>query len=81
MNRPRGLCWSDFYTPGVRDLYPLPASKHTRRGPGADLDETADEKPDEPTPAMQGTLDKMRAMAERAERGVSLFHRLDGLRG
>ena len=30
-NRPRGLCWSCYYTPGVRDLYPS-TSKFARRG-------------------------------------------------
>lgn len=30
-NRPCGLCWSCYYKPGVRQLYPL-TSKYTRRG-------------------------------------------------
>jgi hypothetical protein len=25
VNRPRGLCWKCFYTPGVRALYPANA--------------------------------------------------------
>ena len=33
VNRPRGLCWSCYYTPGVRDLYPS-TSKFARRGVG-----------------------------------------------
>ena len=30
-NRPRGLCWSCYYTPGVRGQYPS-TSKYARRG-------------------------------------------------
>ena len=30
-NRPRGLCWSCYYTPGVREKYPS-TSKFARRG-------------------------------------------------
>ena len=33
VNRPRGLCWSCYYRPGVRDLYPS-TSKFARRGEG-----------------------------------------------
>ena len=30
-NRPRGLCWTCYYTPGLRDQYPS-TSKFGRRG-------------------------------------------------
>ena len=33
VNRPRGLCWTCYYTPGVRELYPS-GSKYARRGVG-----------------------------------------------
>ena len=33
VNRPRGLCWSCYYTPGVKELYPS-TSKYARRGVG-----------------------------------------------
>lgn len=32
VQRPCGLCWPCFYTPGVRELYP-PTSKYGRPGP------------------------------------------------
>src|SRR5713101_5531462 len=32
-NRPRGLCWSCYYRPGVRELFPS-TSKFARRGLG-----------------------------------------------
>ena len=31
VNRPRGLCWSCYYTPGVKELYP-PTSKYAPTG-------------------------------------------------
>ena len=33
VNRPRGLCWSCYYTPGVKELFPS-TSKYARRGVG-----------------------------------------------
>ncbi len=27
VNRPAGLCWSCYYTPGVREMYGLPAPR------------------------------------------------------
>ncbi len=33
VSRPRGLCWSCYYTPGVREQYPS-TSKYGRRGVG-----------------------------------------------
>ena len=33
VNRPRGLCWSCYYTPGVKEQYPS-TSKYARRGVG-----------------------------------------------
>ncbi len=34
VSRPRGLCWGCYYTPGVRDLYPI-TSKFARRANAA----------------------------------------------
>ena len=33
ISRPRGLCWSCYYTPGVKEQYPS-TSKYARRGVG-----------------------------------------------
>ena len=74
VNRPRGLCWSCYYTPGVKDLYPS-TSKYARRGVGnfnglAPL-------PPEPTTALPGTPEKAAVLAERARLKLALWHPLD----
>ena len=74
VNRPRGLCWSCYYKPGVRELYPS-TSKFARRGVGnfcgvAPL-------PPFPTTAAPGSPEKVAILAERARLGLSLWHPLD----
>jgi hypothetical protein len=71
VNRPRGLCFGCYYSPGVRDLYPS-TSKFARRGAGllggGFLLAAA------PTTALPGTAEKVRVMEDRAARGESIFH-------
>ena len=72
--RPRGLCWSCYYTPGVKALYP-PTSKYARQGVGnfngnAPLAAL-------PTVAPPGTAEKMAVLTERAKNGQALFHPAD----
>src|SRR5262249_29501482 len=55
-NRPRGLCWSCYYTPGVRDLYPS-TSKFARRGVGNFNGRS--KLPPCPTDALPGTPEKV----------------------
>src|SRR2546423_7813948 len=71
VNRPRGLCWTCYYTPGVRERYPS-TSKFARRGVGnfcgaAPLPEFA-------TDAMPGSEEKILILMERAARREALFH-------
>jgi hypothetical protein len=73
-NRPRGLCWSCYYTPGVRDLYPS-TSKFARRGVQDFNGKTR--LPAEPTNALPGTPEKVAVLEMRARLGVSLWHPLD----
>jgi hypothetical protein len=70
-NRPRGLCWSCYYRPGVRDQYPS-TSKYARRGV-SDFNGTTALAAD-PTDALPGTEDKVAVLAERARLGLSLWH-------
>jgi hypothetical protein len=73
-NRPRGLCWSCYYTPGVRELYPS-TSKYGRRGVGNTNRHLG--LPPYPTCAWPGTAEKVAVLQERARLGVSLWHPLD----
>jgi hypothetical protein len=81
VNRPRGLCWSCYYTPGLRDRYPS-TSKFGRRGIG-DFNGKVP-LPPEPTSALPGTPEKVSVLEQRARRRQALWHpgdaSLDGLR-
>jgi hypothetical protein len=70
-NRPRGLCWSCYYRPGVRDMYPS-TSKYARRGVSDFNGKTA--LAAEPTEALPGTPEKVAVLMERARLGLSLWH-------
>jgi hypothetical protein len=72
-NRPRGLCWSCYYTPGVRDLYPS-TSKFARRGI-SDFNGRA--AMPEPTAAPPGTAAKVAVLEQRARLGQALWHPQD----
>jgi len=72
-NRPRGLCWSCYYTPGVREQFPS-TSKFARRGV-ADFNGRATLP--EPTEALPGSLEKVHVLEERARLGQQLWHPLD----
>ena len=72
--RPRGLCWTCYYTPGVRDRFPS-TSKFARRGvadfSGLSALSAA------PTSARPGTPEKVAILEERASLGLSLWHPYD----
>lgn len=71
VNRPRGLCWSCYYKPGVREACPS-TSKFAQRGIGHAV--AMPPLPDQPTKALPGTPEKIAVLVERARRGQSLFH-------
>jgi hypothetical protein len=73
-NRPRGLCWSCYYKPGVREQYPS-TSKYAHRGVG-DFNGRA-KLPSAPTSALPGTPEKVAVLMERARLKQSLWHPLD----
>jgi hypothetical protein len=70
-NRPRGLCWTCYYTPGVRDLYPS-TSKFARRGV-SDFNGRV-KLPAQPTTALPGSPEKVAVLEERARLGLALWH-------
>src|SRR5436853_2861688 len=74
VNRPRGLCWSCYYTPGVRERYPS-TSKFAQRGVG-DFNGRAP-LPSAPTAALPGTPEKVAVLMERARLKQALWHPLD----
>src|SRR5262245_26849522 len=76
INRPRGLCWSCYYLPGVRELYPS-TSKFARRGIG-NFNGLAP-PPAFPTTAAPGSPEKVDVLADRARMLQDLWHPMDAL--
>jgi hypothetical protein len=73
-NRPRGLCWTCYYTPGIRDQYPS-TSKFAHRGVG---DYNGDSPlPPFPTPALPGSPEKVAILEQRARMRLALWHPSD----
>jgi hypothetical protein len=73
-NRPRGLCWSCYYKPGVRELYPS-TSKFARRGVEDYVGRVP--LPEAPTAAPPGSEEKVRVLMERARKRQGLWHPAD----
>lgn len=74
LTKPRGLCFTCYHTPGVRELYPS-HSKYARLGIG--LGCKPSRKPAKPTLHPPGTPEKLAVMETRAGRNESLFHPKD----
>jgi hypothetical protein len=72
-NRPRGLCWSCYYAPGVREKYPS-TSKFAQRGV---TDFNGRAPLPVPTRALPGTPEKVAVLEERARLGQALWHPRD----
>ena len=73
VNRPRGLCFRCYCTPGVREEYRKEiVPKYFRRGLGIGNHQRP--LPSQPVSAQPGSLEKVAAMAERAQADVELFH-------
>jgi len=73
-NRPRGLCWSCYYRPGLREHYPS-TSKYAHRGLG-DFTGRAP-LPSAPTQALPGSPEKLAVLEQRARLRQGLWHPLD----
>src|SRR4051794_1480050 len=73
-NRPRGLCWSCYYRPGVRETFPS-TSKFARRGI-LDFNGYAATAV-RPTSAPPGSPEKVAVLEERAQQGLALWHPQD----
>jgi hypothetical protein len=77
VSRPRNLCWTCYYRPGVRDLYPA-TSKFGHRGPGNFYSNRP--LPTTPTTAIPGSREKVEVLEERARQKLSLWHPEDAVR-
>ena len=71
VNRPRGLCWSCFYKPEVREQYPS-TSKYARRGLGNFYGSAP--VPEVATVALPGSAEKIAILSERARLKFALWH-------
>jgi hypothetical protein len=74
VNRPRGLCWTCYYTPGVREQYPS-TSKFARRGVGDFNGKSAAAA--QPTEAVPGSAEKVAILEMRARLKQELWHPAD----
>jgi hypothetical protein len=70
-SRPRGLCWSCYYRPGVRERFPS-TSKFARRGPG-NFNGDHELLP-VPTRALPGTPEKIAVLEQRVSLHQALWH-------
>src|SRR5438309_545760 len=73
-NRPRGLCWTCYNVPEVRDSYG-PLSKFGRRN-SEDFNGAAP-LPEMPTKAPPGSPEKVAILEQRAKLRQELWHPLD----
>jgi hypothetical protein len=71
VSRPRGLCWTCYYRPGVRELYPS-TSKFGQRGLGNFNGNVP--LPAFPTEAIPGSPEKVAILQERARLKQGLWH-------
>jgi hypothetical protein len=72
--RPRGLCWTCYYAPGVRERYPS-TSKYAHRG--VDDFNGLPFLPPLPTRARPGTPEKLAILEQRARLRLALWHPQD----
>lgn len=67
-NRPRGLCWTCYYTPSVRDLYPADARFAGQAG------RATDNRPAAACQYAPGSDAKIAVMGRRADSRLDLHH-------
>ncbi len=78
VNRPRGLCWTCYYAPGVRELYPPTSAAAIAGATGhAERHIVKGGLPAEPCRFNCGSAEKIAVMIGRAERFETVFHHLD----
>ena len=76
LTRPRRLCWSCYYRPDVRALYP-PAVQYGSAADAPGEVRAGVTPPPVPTPHRPGSEGKVAALEARAAAGLGLWHPLD----
>ncbi len=71
VNRPLGLCWSCYYTPGVRVQYGGQASLEKRD------DYSQSKTPRQTLSSLPGSTERIRALRERVLRGEATWRKGD----
>jgi hypothetical protein len=74
VTRPRGMCWTCYYTPGLRERYPS-TSKFARHGISDFLG--PGRRPTTPTRARPGSSEKVAILEQRARLRQELWHPSD----
>jgi hypothetical protein len=72
----RGLCWSCYIEPGVRDLYPSTSPKAPKTKP-TDIVRCRVPPAEVPTAAKPGSPEKVAVLAERFAAETDLWHEAD----
>lgn len=73
--RPRGLCYTCYYTHGVREQYPVLGDQRFQSRGVHDFFGVAPLPT--PTEALPGSPEKLQELARRAEAGMALWHPRD----
>lgn len=80
LSRPRGLCWTCYYSPDVRQRYEANATHRPDLTGAAVPDFGGPAKWTKPTTALPGTPEKEAVLARRAQNGETLWHPEDARR-
>ncbi len=70
----RGLCYSHYFNPAIRQLYPSTHPKAGAASRGVDGDGMGLRLPAKPTHTEPGTEERIRVLAARESAKVALFH-------
>lgn len=74
-----GLCWTCYYTPGIRKKYPRDFNRYAAKEENQDIN-GGYSPPCCQTSTLPGTDDKIEVLAERLKQQVSLWHPHDAQR-
>jgi hypothetical protein len=77
----RGLCWTCYYTPAIRQLYPARKNQFSEEAMFQPPRASGDcPLPLQPTTALPASAEKVAVLEERARMGCQLWHPRDAQR-